>query len=66
MLTYESVLYWSSEDGLFIAEVPEFLGARLMATPRRRRCAASTTRWDFGSTLRESGAVPYRSPRASV
>ena len=36
MMKYEIVLYWSDEDGAFIAEVPELRDARQTAPPGKR------------------------------
>lgn len=37
LLKYEVIIYWSSEDDAFIAEIPELPGcAADGATPRRR------------------------------
>ena len=39
---YEVILYWSEEDGVYVAEVPELAGCQLTADPIK-------THWRMGS-----------------
>ncbi|MCI0673591.1 MAG: type II toxin-antitoxin system HicB family antitoxin [Myxococcaceae bacterium] len=60
MLRYETIIYWSEEDGAFIAEVPELPGcAADGATPAEALAAVQVVAQEWIETARELGrSVP--------
>ena len=55
-LKYEVVIYWSSDDGAFIAEVPELSGcAADGATPEEALAGAQMVAQEWIETARELG-----------
>ena len=66
MHKYQVVLCWSDMDEAYVAEAPELPGAWSTETRRRRRSPTSTMPYPFGSTLRGSSAIPFRSRKPSA
>ena len=71
MYKYEIILYWSNADSAFVAELSwlkfqNFPDVWLMETLRMPLSGTSLKRWNSGLIQRESSAIQYRNPRASV
>jgi len=63
MMKYEIVLYWSEEDGAFIAEVPELTGCAADGATRQEALSnAETVIQEWIETARELGR-PIPEPR---
>lgn len=66
MLNYEIILYWSQEDVVFVAEVPELPGCMATAIRRKRRWPTSKRQCNCGWTPRESSATRFLSLEAGA
>jgi len=66
MTKYEVILYWSDEDGAFVAEVPELPGCAADGTTRQEALAnAETVIQEWIETARELGR-PIPEPRGRL
>ena len=66
MTKYEIILYWSDEDGAFIAEVPELPAVQLDGATRQEALANAETVIRSGSSRSGSGRPSTRAKRAVV
>ena len=67
MYKYGIILYWSNDDGAFVAEAPEFPGC--MAHGRTQEAALRENqrrRYGSGSRRRMSAAIWHRNRRANA
>jgi len=62
MVRYEIIIYWSNEDGAFIAEVPELPGAPRTAPHTWMPCGTSRLSSQSGLRLPESWDAPFPNP----
>jgi len=66
MTKYEIILYWSDEDGAFIAEVPELPGCAADGSTRQEALAnAETVISEWLETARELGR-PVPEPKGRL
>lgn len=66
MTRYEVILYWSAEDGAFIAEVPELAGCAADGTTRQEALAnVEVVIAEWLETAREMGR-PIPEPRGRL
>ena len=65
MTKYEIILYWSDEDGAFIAEVPELAGCAAGATRQEALANAETVIAEWIETARELGR-PIPEPKGRL
>jgi len=66
MTKYEMILYWSDEDGAFIAEVPELPGCAADGSTRQEALAnAETVISEWLETARELGR-PVPEPKGRL
>ena len=66
MIKYEIILYWGTEDGAFIAEVPELAGCAAVGPTRQEALAgAETVIAKWLETARELGR-PIPEPRGRL
>ena len=67
MHKYKIIIYWSREDGVFVAEVPELPGCAAHGGTQKAALRNVNQAMDpLGLTRRESSAIQFRSPKASA
>ena len=63
MTKYEVIIYWSDEDQVFVAEVPELPGCSAHGSTQEAALASARKRFITGLKRRESLAIRFRNPR---
>lgn len=66
MYKYEVIIYWSDEDGAFVAEVPELPGCAAHGDAPDGRWPTAKRRSGFGSTRPWSSAGRFLNRRGAV
>jgi hypothetical protein len=65
MHRYEVIIYWSNEDEVYVAEVPELPGCMAHGDTHETALANATRPFSYGSIPRRSLVMPCRNLRAS-
>lgn len=66
MHKYEVIIYWSNDDGTFVAEVPELPGCSAHGDTKAAALQSVERRSTSGSIRRGNSATPFPTPRVNA
>ncbi len=66
MHKYEVVIYWSNEDGVFVAEAPELPGCMAHGSTQEAALEQINQAMDLWLEIARELATPYRHPGGDV